>query len=99
VVVLSTVRPLCARLPPILTHGIAPHLDAVRGVDQPVENAIGKPARLRADGDVLENYCGPEIWFGEAWPTAVHVGAPDLLEARFWITSGWPTMGELPRKL
>src|SRR4051794_27928625 len=31
----------CVRLPAILAHRVAPHLDAVCVVNQPVENAVG----------------------------------------------------------
>jgi hypothetical protein len=34
--------PLCIRLSPILTHGVALHLDAVGIVNEPVKNAIGE---------------------------------------------------------
>ena len=34
-------RDLCVRLPAILAHRVAAHLNAVRVVNQPIENAVG----------------------------------------------------------
>ena len=42
VVLLPTMNVLCAGLCPILTHGVALHLDAMGVMDQSVENAIGQ---------------------------------------------------------
>jgi len=41
----------------------------------------------------------PEVRFEEAWLTAVHVGAPDFLEPRFWPVSELLTIRELARPL
>ena len=40
-VLMPTLRVLCARLCPILTHGVTPHLNTVGIVHEPVKDAVG----------------------------------------------------------